>query len=103
MNPYHPRYPAYPAPPVYADRARLPGIVGLCLAAALFIANAVTSSLPVQAGAVLVFGVPALILSAASFRRPGTRFWAGLAFVVMMATPVVSALTEYFAVLAEIE
>ncbi|QBI54772.1 hypothetical protein [Streptomonospora litoralis] len=103
MNPYHPGYAPFPAPPGHADRARLPGIAGLCCAIALFIAFAVTSSLAVQVGAVLVFGVPALVLCAVSFRCPGNRVWAGLAFVVMMAAPVVSALVEYAAAVAAIE
>lgn len=102
MNPYYPGHPPFPGPPAPADQARVPGIAGLCFAIILLISTAITSVLVFKLLAAGVLGVPALALSVASFQRPGNRFWAGLAFVIMMATPVVSALVEYVSVIAEI-
>lgn len=103
MNPHYPGYTPSPPPPGHADHARLPGIAGLCFAVALLVAYTIASFLVVQVGVVLAFGLPALLLSAFSFRRPGQRFWAGTAFVIMMATPVVSALIDYVGIINQIE
>lgn len=99
MNPHYPGYTPFPTSSDTVDRARVPGIAGPCSAVALLIASA----LVFQVGAVLVFGLPALILNSTSFRRQGNRPWAGLAFVVIMATPVVSAFIDYVAIIDQYE
>lgn len=102
MTPRYPAYPPPPAPPVAADRARIPGIAGLCAAVALLVAIVVLTNGMLEFAAYLSLGGIALVLSVLSFRSPGNRVWAGVAFVVLMATPVVGGIVDYAAVLAEI-